>query len=60
MRHKFSHHYDAAVGRLRVYASGDLEINCKCAPGCREDKLTPAAFEKHSRKETAGKWRSVV
>ncbi|AQK99959.1 Protein ULTRAPETALA 1 [Zea mays] len=55
-----SHRYGDAVGRLRVCASGDLEINCECTPGCREDKLTPAAFEKHSGKETAGKWRNSV
>jgi hypothetical protein len=31
-----SHRYGDAVGRLRVFASGDLEINCECTPGCRE------------------------
>jgi hypothetical protein len=31
-----SHRYGDAVGRLRVYASGELEINCECTPGCRE------------------------
>ncbi|RLN24930.1 hypothetical protein C2845_PM07G25030 [Panicum miliaceum] len=55
-----SHRYGDAVGRLRVFASGDLEVSCECTPGCREDKLTPAAFEKHSGKETAGKWRNTI
>jgi hypothetical protein len=31
-----SHRYGDAVGRLRVYASGELEINCECTPGCNE------------------------
>ncbi|KAG6472135.1 hypothetical protein ZIOFF_069592 [Zingiber officinale] len=55
-----SHRYGDAVGRLRVFASGDLEISCECTPGCQEDKLTPAAFEKHSGRETAKKWKSNV
>ncbi|XP_043707547.1 protein ULTRAPETALA 1-like [Telopea speciosissima] len=55
-----SHRYGDAVGRLRVFARGDLEINCECTPGCQEDKLTPAAFEKHSERETARKWKSNV
>ncbi|KAJ8497600.1 hypothetical protein OPV22_008152 [Ensete ventricosum] len=55
-----SHRYGDAVGRLRVFASGDLEITCDCTPGCHEDKLTPAAFEKHSGRETARKWKSNV
>lgn len=28
--------YGDAVGRLRVYASGKLEVACECTPGCRE------------------------
>uniref|UniRef100_D6MK93 Transcription factor n=1 Tax=Lycoris longituba TaxID=272140 RepID=D6MK93_9ASPA len=55
-----SRRYGDAVGRLRVFASGDLEINCECTPGCDEAKLTPAAFEKHSERETARKWKSNV
>ncbi|XP_026392347.1 protein ULTRAPETALA 2-like [Papaver somniferum] len=55
-----SHRYGDAVGRLRVFSSGDLEISCECTPGCQEDKLTPAAFEKHSERETARKWKSNV
>ncbi|KAG6466499.1 hypothetical protein ZIOFF_075704 [Zingiber officinale] len=55
-----SHRYGDAVGRLKVFASGDLEISCDCTPGCQEDKLTPAAFEKHSGRETARKWKSNV
>ncbi|CAM0883328.1 unnamed protein product [Alopecurus aequalis] len=55
-----SRRYGDAVGRLLIYPSGDLEISCDCTPGCREDKLTPSAFEKHSGRETAGKWRNSV
>ncbi|XP_077243274.1 protein ULTRAPETALA 1-like [Tasmannia lanceolata] len=55
-----SHRYGDAVGRLRVFAGGDLEISCECTPGCQEDKLSPAAFEKHSGRETAKKWKSNV
>nr|AJT58584.1 ultrapetala [Crocus sativus] len=55
-----SRRYGDAVGRLRVFASGDLEISCECTPGCDEDKLTPAAFEKHSERETSKKWKSNV
>ncbi|XP_006655462.1 protein ULTRAPETALA 1-like [Oryza brachyantha] len=52
--------YGDAVGRLRVFASGELEVSCECTPGCTEDKLSPAAFEKHSGRETAGKWQNTV
>ncbi|EOA17357.1 hypothetical protein CARUB_v10005638mg [Capsella rubella] len=55
-----SHRYGDAVARLRVFPSGDLEITCECTPGCDEDKLTPAAFEKHSGRETARKWKNNV
>ncbi|CAK9158922.1 unnamed protein product [Ilex paraguariensis] len=55
-----SHRYGDAVGRLRVFVTGDLEITCECTPGCLEDKLTPAAFEKHSGRETARKWKNNV
>ncbi|CAH8275079.1 unnamed protein product [Arabidopsis lyrata] len=55
-----SHRYGDAVARLRVFPTGDLEISCECTPGCDEDKLTPAAFEKHSGRETARKWKNNV
>ncbi|KAF5174915.1 Ultrapetala-like protein [Thalictrum thalictroides] len=55
-----SHRYGDAVGKLRVFPSGDLEINCECTPGCQEDKLTPAAFEKHSERETSRKWKNNI
>ncbi|KAF5741490.1 protein ULTRAPETALA 1-like [Tripterygium wilfordii] len=55
-----SHRYGDAVGRLRVFVNGDLEITCECTPGCNEGKLTPAAFEKHSGRETARKWKNNV
>lgn len=31
-----SHRYGDAVGRLRVFINGDLEITCECTPGCNE------------------------
>jgi hypothetical protein len=31
-----SHRYGDAVGRLRVYFSGFLQIICECTPGCQE------------------------
>ncbi|KMZ70634.1 Protein ULTRAPETALA 1 [Zostera marina] len=55
-----SHRYGDAVGRLRVFPSGHLEINCECTPGCDEDKLSPSAFEKHSGRETSRKWKNNV
>ncbi|KAH0942135.1 hypothetical protein HID58_001772, partial [Brassica napus] len=55
-----SHRYGDAVARLRVFPNGDLEITCECTPGCDQDKLTPAAFEKHSGRETARKWKNNV
>ncbi|GMG98612.1 hypothetical protein Nepgr_000452 [Nepenthes gracilis] len=55
-----SHRYGDAVGRLRVFLNGDLQISCECTPGCQEDKLTPAAFEKHSGRETARKWKNNI
>ncbi|XP_076953818.1 protein ULTRAPETALA 1-like [Bidens hawaiensis] len=55
-----SYCYGDAVGTLRVFADGDLEISCDCTPGCEEDKLSPAAFEKHSGRETARKWKNNI
>nr|GMD38426.1 protein ULTRAPETALA 1 [Ipomoea batatas] len=55
-----SHRYGDAVGRLRVFSTGELEITCECTPGCQEDKMTPAAFEKHSGRETARKWKNNI
>lgn len=51
--------YGDAVGRLRVFASGELEISCDCRPGCQEEKLTPAAFEKHAGRDTK-KWKRNI
>jgi hypothetical protein len=31
-----SRRYGDAVGRLLIYPSGDLAINCDCTPGCGE------------------------
>lgn len=31
-----SHRYGDAVGRLRVFMNGELEITCECTPGCQE------------------------
>ena len=31
-----SHRYGDAVGRLRVFVNGYLEITCECTPGCQE------------------------
>ncbi|KAB2596439.1 protein ULTRAPETALA 1-like [Pyrus ussuriensis x Pyrus communis] len=31
-----SHRYGDAVGRFRVFVNGDLEVTCKCTPGCKE------------------------
>ncbi|RAL42903.1 unnamed protein product [Cuscuta campestris] len=55
-----SHRYGDAVGKLRVFSSGELGIVCECIPGCQEDKMTPAAFEKHSGRETARKWKNNI
>ncbi|WCJ30659.1 Developmental regulator ULTRAPETALA [Euphorbia peplus] len=55
-----SHRYGDAVGRLRVFINGHLEITCECTPGCDEEKLTPAAFEKHAGRETARKWKNNI
>ncbi|MFS7936571.1 putative transcription factor ULT family [Helianthus anomalus] len=60
-----SHRYGDAVGTLRVFVNGDLEISCECTPGCDEGirtlyKLSPAAFEKHSGRETSRKWKNNI
>ncbi|KAM7270219.1 hypothetical protein ACFE04_029433 [Oxalis oulophora] len=55
-----SHRYGDAVGKLRVFSNGDLEITCECTPACDEGTITPAAFEKHSGRETSRKWKSNV
>lgn len=34
-----SHQYGDAVGTLRVFPNGDLEINCECTPGCDEGAI---------------------
>ena len=44
-----SRRYGDAVGRLRVFVNGDLEISCECTPGCQEgvfslSSLTPFIF----------------
>jgi hypothetical protein len=31
-----SRRYGDAIGRLRIYPSGDLEISCECTQGCGE------------------------
>ncbi|RWR84456.1 protein ULTRAPETALA 1-like protein isoform X2 [Cinnamomum micranthum f. kanehirae] len=55
-----SQKYGDAVGRLKVFASGDLEVSCECTPGCQEDKLSPSAFEKHAGREGTRRWKSNV
>ncbi|XP_071695241.1 protein ULTRAPETALA 1-like [Rutidosis leptorrhynchoides] len=55
-----SYCYGDAVGTLKVFLNGDLQITCDCTPGCPEDKLSPAAFEKHSGRETARKWKNNI
>ncbi|KAJ4869073.1 Protein ULTRAPETALA 2 [Raphanus sativus] len=55
-----SHRYGDAIARLRVFSDGDLQITCQCTPACHEDKLSPAAFEKHSERETSRNWRNNV
>ncbi|KAJ6952752.1 hypothetical protein NC653_041782 [Populus alba x Populus x berolinensis] len=37
-----SHRYGDAVGRLRVFINGELEITCECTPGCDEDLVFDA------------------
>lgn len=39
-----SHRYGDAVGKLRVFPSGHLEINCECTPGCDEGKLLSCLY----------------
>lgn len=55
-----SRRYGDAVGKLRVFASGELEIICDCVPGCQEGKLSPSAFEKHSGREGGRRWKINV
>ncbi|KAB5512801.1 hypothetical protein DKX38_029829 [Salix brachista] len=37
-----SHRYGDAVGRLRVFINGELEITCECTPGCDEEWVVHA------------------
>ncbi|CAN4094117.1 unnamed protein product [Withania somnifera] len=46
--------------QFRVFTSGELEITCKCLPGCSEAKITPATFEKHAGKGSSRKWRNNI
>ncbi|KAF9612109.1 hypothetical protein IFM89_038177 [Coptis chinensis] len=55
-----SQRYGDAIGKLSVYPNGELFISCQCTPGCEEDKLTPGAFEKHSERDGARKWKNYV
>ncbi|MED6154940.1 Protein ULTRAPETALA 1 [Stylosanthes scabra] len=55
-----SHRYGDAVGRLRVFSNGCLQISCECTPGCNEENMTPSAFERHSGRETARKWKNNI
>ncbi|KAL0803146.1 hypothetical protein Bca101_058322 [Brassica carinata] len=55
-----SHRYGDAIARLRVFSDGDLQITCQCTPACHEDKLSRAAFEKHSERGTSINWRNNV
>ncbi|CAN8270996.1 unnamed protein product [Cochlearia groenlandica] len=55
-----SQRYGDAIARLKVFSDGVLQINCQCTPACLEDKLSPAAFEKHSERETSRNWRKNV
>ncbi|XP_020590786.1 protein ULTRAPETALA 2-like [Phalaenopsis equestris] len=52
--------YGDAIGRLKIFASGKLEVACECTPGCREDKLIPSAFERHARRESQRRWKYYV
>ncbi|XP_072970064.1 protein ULTRAPETALA 2-like [Typha angustifolia] len=52
-----SRRFGDAVGKLKVFANGELEVTCECIPECKEGKMTPSAFEKHSRRETARRWK---
>lgn len=42
-----SHRYGDAVGRLRVFTNGDLEITCECTPGCNEGRFFSSLFDLH-------------
>jgi hypothetical protein len=42
-----SHRYGDAVGRLRVYFSGFLQIICECTPGCQEGIFSLSLFLSH-------------
>jgi hypothetical protein len=39
-----SHRYGDAVGRLRVFINGELEITCECTPGCDEGLFSQKVF----------------
>lgn len=39
-----SHRYGDAVGRLRVFINGELEITCECTPGCDEGLFFLTSF----------------
>ncbi|KAK4769026.1 hypothetical protein SAY86_027176 [Trapa natans] len=48
-----SHRYGDAVGRLRVFLNGDLEINCECFPGCNEGATRSAGSGYEQRRNAA-------
>lgn len=51
--------YGDTTGKLKIFESGDLEIECDC--GCREGKLTPSEFETHAIGEGVPKrWKQKI
>lgn len=45
-----SHRYGDAVGRLRVFMNGELEITCECTPGCQEGPSLSSLFVAFGKK----------
>lgn len=39
-----SHRYGDAVGRLRVFLNGSLEITCQCTPSCHQGLFNLFSF----------------
>ncbi|XP_020269599.1 LOW QUALITY PROTEIN: protein ULTRAPETALA 1-like [Asparagus officinalis] len=50
-----------AIGRLKIFESGVLEVKCECIQGCEEGTMTPSEFEKHARhEEVQRRWKTNI
>ncbi|XP_024032981.1 protein ULTRAPETALA 1-like [Morus notabilis] len=55
-----SRRFGDSIGKLRIFTSGQFLITCQCSLGCKETRLTPEEFEKHSLRGGQKKWKRNI